>query len=66
MLWLYELKYFAEQLNELKVDDDGITPMESFAGTTTDITTKNHYTWECTVYVLNAIFQGTIAVLPKY
>ena len=35
---------FAEQFNVLKVDDDGITPMEKFAGTTTEIYPQNHHT----------------------
>ena len=34
-LWNYTIKAFAEQLNELKVDDDGINPMGNFSGTTT-------------------------------
>ena len=41
---------FVEQLKTLKVDDDGITPMENFACTTTDI---NHHTCVCLVYVLD-------------
>ena len=40
MFWAYALKYFTEQLNALKLDDDGITPMENFAGTTTYISLK--------------------------
>ena len=36
MLCPYALKYLAEKLNVLKVDGDGITPMENFLGTTTD------------------------------
>ena len=41
MLWTYVLKSFAEQLNVLKMDDNyGITPMETFAGITIDITLK--------------------------
>ena len=40
MLFPYVLKAFAGQINELKLDDDGITPMENFADTTTDITLK--------------------------
>ena len=38
MLCPYALKAFPEQLNVPKADDDGITPMEKFSGTTTDIT----------------------------
>ena len=34
MLWSYELKAFIKYLNVLKVDDDGMTPMNKFAGTT--------------------------------
>ena len=30
MLWTYALKAFEEQLNVLKVDYDGITPMQNF------------------------------------
>ena len=30
MLWNYALNAFAKQLNVLKVDDYGITPMENF------------------------------------
>ena len=44
MLCNYVLKFFVEQLNVLKVDDDGITPMERFSGTTTDINLKNNHT----------------------
>ena len=44
MLWPYALKSFVEQFIEIKVDDDGITPMENFSGTTTDINPKNHHT----------------------
>ena len=40
MLWPYALKDFAEQFNLLKVDDDRITLMENFAGTTRYITLK--------------------------
>ena len=40
IIWSYVLKDFSEQLNELKVDVYGITTMEKFAGTTTDITLK--------------------------
>ena len=66
MLWTYALKYFSEKLNELKVDGDGITPMEKFSGTTTDINLKNHHIWGCTVCVLGARFQGIIAGLTKW
>ena len=63
----YELKYFSEQLNEIKVDDDAITsPMEKFAGTTQDITHYNHPTWGCPVIVLDSILQGNIAGLPNW
>ena len=31
------LNFFAEQFNEIKVDGDGITTIEKYAGTTTDI-----------------------------
>ena len=44
ILWPYSLKAFAEKLNDHKVDDYWITPMQRFAGTPTDITLKNHHT----------------------
>ena len=47
------------------MDDDGITPMEKFLGTKTDINLKNHHTWVCTFYVLDARLQVNIAGLPK-
>ena len=47
IIWTYALKDFAEKFNELKVDDDGITMMAKFSGTTTDIILKNHHTWGC-------------------
>ena len=65
-LWAYELKEFTEQLNVLKADDDGITPMEKFAGTTTDISIKNNYTWGCTVYVLDKRLKRNISGLTKW
>ena len=40
--------------------------MENFSGTTTDIYLKNHHTWGCPVYVLDAIFQGSIYGLTKW
>ena len=64
-LWFYALKEFAEQLNELKMDNYGIILMEKFPGTTIDITPKNHHTWGCPDYVLDAILQGNISELLK-
>ena len=66
MLWPYELKDYVEQLNVLKLDYDGITPMENSTGTTTDITLKNNHTCGCPVYVLDAGLQGNISGLPKW
>ena len=66
MLCPYALNSLTEQLNKLKVDDDGITLMERFSGTTTNITIKNLHTWACKVYVLDTRFQGNIAELPKW
>ena len=60
------LNFFAEQFNEIKVDGDGITTIEKYAGTTTDITLKNNHIWGCPVYVFDAIFQGNIAGLIKW
>ena len=65
MLCTYELNSFAENLNKLKVDDDGITPMEKFSGTTADITLINHHTRGYKVYVLDKILQGNTVGLPK-
>ena len=65
MLWPYALKAFAEKLNELKVDDYGITPMEKFSVTTKYITLKNNHTWVCPVYVVGEIFQGNTSGLTK-
>ena len=47
------------------MDDDGINPMEKFAGTKKDIYLKNHHTWGCPVLVLDEILQGNIYLLPK-
>ena len=44
MLWPYSLEDFTEQLNELKLDNDEITHMEKFSGTTREINLKNHHT----------------------
>ena len=60
------MKSFEEQLNVLQVDDDGITPMENCSGTTTDINLKNHNTWRCPIYVLDARLQGNISGIPKW
>ena len=66
MLYPYALKAFAEQLNEIKVYDDGITPMDNFSGTKTDINLKYHHTWDCPVYVLDKRLQGKIYEIPKW
>ena len=61
----YSLKSFEEKFNGPKVDDDGITPMKNFAGTTIDITIKNRHIWVCLVYVLDARLQGKISGPPN-
>ena len=48
------------------MDDDGINPMEKFAGTTTYIYLKNHHIWGYTVHVLDAILQGNVSGLTKW
>ena len=53
-------------MNEIKLDDDGITPMEKFPGTTPDITLKNHHTWGFPLYVVDEILQGKKSILPKW
>ena len=40
--------------------------MWKFAGTKKDIDIKNHHTWGCPVYGLDAILKFNISVLPKY
>ena len=57
MLWTYALKVSVEQLNKIKVNYYGFTTMDKFAGPTTDINLKNHHTWVCPVYVLDAKLQ---------
>ena len=47
------------------LDDDCISPMEKFEGTTIDITIKNHHTWGCPVYVFHEILQGNISGLTR-
>ena len=42
MLWIYAPKEFSEQLDKLKVDNDGVITMDNFVGTKTEITPKNH------------------------
>ena len=66
ILWIYVLKAFTEQLNELEVDDDAVTPIGKFADTTSYITLKNHHAWACPHYVFDAGFQGNIAGLPNW
>ena len=66
MLWQYALADFSEQFNVLKVDDDRITPMEKFVGTTTYISLKNNHSWGCIVHVLDARSQGNISGIPKW
>ena len=45
MLWPYALNVLSDQFNDIKVDDDGVTPTENFSVTTMDTTLKNQYTW---------------------
>ena len=40
MLWIYAPKDFSEQLDKLKVDNDGVITMDNFVGTKTEITPK--------------------------
>ena len=66
MLLTYALEDVAENLNVLKVDDYGITPMEQFAETTTEMFIKNNHTWGFIVYGFDARLQGNIDGLPKW
>ena len=63
MLWTYPLKDFAEKLNSIKMDDDGINPMDKFAVKKACINLKTHHTWGYLDYVLDEILQGNIAGL---
>ena len=58
MLFPCGLIDFSEKLNEIKVDDDGIPPMENVSGTTTHMD----------MYSLCLGFKITslIAILPKW
>ena len=40
--------------------------MENFSVTTTSVTLKNHHTWGCPVYGLDAIMQGNIAEISRW
>ena len=66
MLSPYALKYFAEKLNKIKVDADGITPMVKVSGTTTDIELNNNHIWGRLIYILDARLQDTTGGLPKW
>ena len=66
MLCTYALKSFVGKLTEIKVNDDGITYMEKFAGKITDITIKNFHTWVCKVYVLDSRVEGNVSGLPNW
>ena len=66
MLCPCALKYFEKELNVLKLDDYGITPMETFTDKITYITLKNNHTWGCSYYVLDAGLQGNIDELPNW
>ena len=45
MLCTYSPKAFVQQLNDIKVDGDGVTPVDIFSGITTDVTQKYKLTW---------------------
>ena len=66
MFWPYELKAFAEQLNELNLGYNRVTPTENFSGTKIDITLKNHRELGCTVHVLYEILKGKIYGFPYW
>ena len=66
MLCPYVMNSFQENINVLKVGDVGITPMDKFSDTTTDISIKNHHTWGCPAHVLDTRLQGDISGLPKW
>ena len=48
----YTLKFLAKQLDNIKVGNYEVAPMEKFSGATLGIFPKNHHTWRCPVYVL--------------
>ena len=58
MLWIYTLKKFAKQLNNINVDGGGVTSMEEVSGTEIDITLKHQHTSGCPVYIIDDRLQN--------
>ena len=66
MLCNYSLKASAEQLNNLNVDDNGVTPIDKFSDITAYINLEHHHTWIFPVYILDSRLQDkNIPGLPK-
>ncbi|KAL7496856.1 hypothetical protein ACHAWT_005049 [Skeletonema menzelii] len=65
MFWPFALKAYAEQLNCLRVDEDGQTPESKMTGIpTTDLPVANYHTLFCPVYVLDSRLQSAGGLGP--
>ena len=63
----YTLKAPDKQSNNLKVEHNIITPMETFVGTTTYINWKRQRVWYCTLHLLDTQLQkSNMYRLPKW
>eukprot|EP00986_Skeletonema_menzelii_P004558 scaffold1561_cov129-Skeletonema_menzelii.AAC.11 len=65
MFWPFALKAYAEQMNCLRVDEDGQTPESKMTGIpTTDLPVANYHTLFCPVYVLDSRLQSAGGLGP--
>ena len=67
LLCLYALKAASGQLDNLKMNNNGVTTTETVFSTTIDITLKHQHLWSCPVYMLGTwIKNPNITDLPKW
>jgi hypothetical protein len=70
MLWPLALKCAAEQINSLRVDENGFSPAAKMSGITdvdpNDIVPKNFHTFGCPAYVLDPKAQSGSIGPPKW
>ena len=63
---VYEPKSDSGKLNEISMDDYGITTIEKFSGTIIVTTHQKNHAWVFPVYVLDAKLQGKISGFPEW
>ena len=66
ILWPFAWKDFERKYNHLKLDENGLAPINKFASTNVAPDLKTYHPFGCPVFVLNSRLQSSGGSIPKW